>query len=106
MSKRRLYYLREALQIPAEKEELYLEAMAKYQYEWWHSDDCAELVIYQLQEKVLLVRLWLLQEALEKVLGRAVHEEEMQFANERLKVEVRQALNLTEEQFKSYPILN
>ncbi|MBQ9267742.1 MAG: hypothetical protein IJ217_05675 [Clostridia bacterium] len=88
----RKQYLEDVLRINPNKEERYLKTMAKYEEDWWNSSDPKKIAKFQLDEPVLLVRLAVLQDALEKVLRRAVSCSELHSSNEALKAEVATAL--------------
>lgn len=85
-------YVRNVLQVPAEKEESYLAVMDKYGKEsWWNSDDPAKVAKYQMNESVLLVPFIKLQNSLEAVLKRTVAPNEIHFNNDALRAEVEAA---------------
>ncbi|MBR4110926.1 MAG: hypothetical protein IKK43_04500 [Clostridia bacterium] len=85
-------YVRNVLQVPAEKEESYLAVMDKYgKVSWWDSDDPAKIAKYQMNESLLLVPFIKLQNSLEAVLKRAVSLNEIHFDNDALRAEVEAA---------------
>lgn len=91
-NKERKNYLADTLKIAPEKESAYLDAMEKYDEDWWLSTNPGKLVSYQMRERKLLIPMKIFQNVLEEVLKRPVAVDEIQFTNEALQSEVQEAL--------------
>ncbi len=90
-------YLLDYLKIPVKKLPIYLDAMSKYPFKWWLSEDMNIIARFQMNEPVLLVKSQKLREAIAAVLGKKCSDiplDSLSFWNIKLKEEVYSKLRI------------